>query len=282
MKKLILIFVVLFTGAESFAQVGINTTNPRQELHVGGATENVRVEGLNNPNHRDNLGPNSTTKVFVNEYGDLTLGSIGDADIVLLIDATNYLDDVEDPTSIIIQTGNNFGYNPAGMPTGGLVANSFTLTRNAILEINYSVSWSIYNEIWLDKKRIDDFRARVIQTGVYFIDTSTETPIINDVDGNPINGGPWCIDTNSGNTGCLEWGGLLALTGQFYNNGSPSSGAFKGFNNTASDYVKLGPGTYTALFAAYVQVEVTNGAGAAKVYLGSDKDELQIIAHYYN
>lgn len=282
MKKFIFIFMLLFLVVNTFAQVGINTIDPQQAVHVAGATENVRIDGLNETNNSNNLGSGSTSIVYVDANGDLTLGGTGDANVTLLIDSDNYLIDDENPFNVIIQTGVNFGYNPAGVPVGGIAANSFTLTGNAILEINYSVSWSIYNEISLEKKRIDDLRARVIQTGIYFVDSATEVPIINDVDGNPINGGPWCIDTNSSGSGCLEYGGLLALTGQFYNNGDGKNGAYKGFKNTASDYVKLGPGTYTALFAAYLQVEVIIGAGAAKMYLGSGKDELQIVAYYYD
>lgn len=277
-----LIITLLFWTSLTFGQVGINTTNPTRGMHVAGASENVRVEGLSALNNESNLGPGATTRVFANADGDLVLGTLDDSNIMMLVDTDNYLNNVENPTSIIVQTGNNFGYNPAGVPVAGIVGASFTLTQNAILEINYSVSWSIYDANALDKKRLDDLRARVIQTGIYFIDTATEVPIINDADGYPINGGPWCIDTNASGDGCLEWGGLLALTGQFYNNGNADRGAYNNFRNTASDYVKLGPGTYTALFAARVQVEVTNGAGAAKMYLGSGNDTLQIVAYYYD
>jgi len=281
MKKLYLFFWMFLLVFEILAQVGINNTNPQRGVHLSGATENVRIEGLNALNNNNNLGPGSTSKVYVNSEGDLVLGDTGDTRLSLLVDTNNYLENVENPTSIIIQTGVNFGYNTAGIPVGGIVGASFTLTQNAILEVNYSVTWSIYDANSLDKKRLDDLRARVIQTGIYFIDTATEVPIVNDLDGIPINGGPWCIDTNSSGNGCLEYGGLLGLTGQFYNNGSQVRGSYKNIRNTASDYVKLGPGTYTALFAARVQVEVITGGGAAKMYLGSGNDNLQIIAHYY-
>jgi hypothetical protein len=281
MKKLFFLLVFLFFFTEISAQVGINTSTPVRGVHVGGAVENVRVEGLNAVNNSDNLGSASTSRVYVDANGDLVLGDEEDVNVAFLVDSDNYLKNVENPTSIVVQTGNNFGYNIAGDPVLGIVGASFTLTQNAILEINYSVSWSIYDANSLDKKRLDDLRARVVQTGIFFIDTATEVAIINDVDGNPINGGPWCIDTNSAGTGCLQYGGLLGLTGQFYNNGNAERGAYNNFRNTASDYVKLGPGTYTALFAARVQVEVTTGAGAAKLYLGSGNDTLQIIAYYY-
>jgi len=267
--------------ALSFSQIGINTTNPQRGVHVAGSDANVRVEGLNSANNTNNLGAGATSRVYVDANGDLVLGTLNDSSFQLLVDTDNYLENVEDPTSLIVQTGTNFGFNPAGDPVEGIIGASFTLTENAILEINYSVSWSIYDENALDKKRIDDNRARVITTGIYFIDTATEVPIINDVNGSPINGGPWCVDTNAAGTGCLVWGGLLAMTAQFYNNTDDVRGAYNNFRNTATDYVKLGPGTYTALFAARIQVQDTNGAGAAKMYLGSGNDTLQIVAYYY-
>ncbi|MBL4663747.1 MAG: hypothetical protein JKY22_09400 [Flavobacteriaceae bacterium] len=100
------------------------------------------------------------------------------------------------------------------------------------------------------------------------------------MDGAPINGGPWCINVNAAGNSCLEFGGLLAINGQFYNNSNSRNGAYQNYLNTASDYVKLGPGTYIALFAAQMAIGSTIGAGAAKLYLGSGKDDLQIIAHY--
>ena len=283
MKKIALV-IVFMSGLSSFCQVGINTDTPLRGIHIGGSDKNVRVEGLNEINHDENLGAGSTTRVYVNGDGDLTLGGDSEVDIELLVDTDNYLNNVENPTSVIIQTGTNLGYNTAGVPVGGINGASFTLTQNAILEVNYSVSYSIYDANALDKKRLDDLRARVIQTGIYFIDTATEIPIIFDASEPPvaINGGPWCIDTTPTGDNCLEWGGLLALAAQYYNNGSQVRGSYKNMRITASDYVRLGPGTYTALFAARVQVEETGGFGAAKMYLGSGNDELQIIAYYYD
>lgn len=278
---------IIFIGIVSFslnAQVGINTTDPQQTVHVAGNTANVRVDGLNETNNTANLGSNSTTRVYVNADGDLILGSSSQT-VELLVDSENYLEDVEDPTSLVNQTGNAFGYEIAGNPLD-FAGDQFTLTKNAILEVNYSVTWSVYKTSG-SNGRIEDSHARVVQTGLYFRTVTDPTDpydgpaVINDVDGVPINGGPWCIDVNASGTICQETGGLIALNGQFYVNSHKGKGAYKNFKNTGTDYVKLGPGTYVALFAGQLAVGDVSGTGAVKMYLGAGKDELQIIAHYY-
>ena len=281
------LYFVIFIGIASLslnAKVGINNTDPQQTVHVSGTTANVRVDGLNETNNTANLGSDSTTRVYVNADGDLILGSSSQT-VELLVDSENYLDDVEDPTSLVNQTGNAFGYEIAGYPLD-FAGDQFTLTKNAILEVNYSVTWSVYKTSG-DNGRIADTHGRVIQTGLYFrtvtdpSDPYDGPAVINDVDGIPINGGPWCIDVNASGTVCQETGGLIALNGQFYVNSHKGKGAYKNFKKTGTDYVKLGPGTYVALFAGQLAVGDVSGTGAVKMYLGKGKDELQIIAHYY-
>lgn len=282
----VLICHMLFLSLK--AQVGINTTNPQELVHVAGATENVRVEGLNASNNEDNLGSESTTRVFVDAQGNLVLGALDD-NANLFIDYGNYLNDAETPVSMVIQTGTGLGYSPVAEPIDwpGCV---FTLTQNAILEVNYSVSWSIYDAQSLVKKRIFDNQARVIHTGVYFIEVNdlsdpykpTNTPVVYDADGNYINGQPWCIDPTSSESNCGDWAGLIALNGQFYSNYNSEVGEYRDLQTTGSDYVKLPPGTYAALFACKLEVESTVGTGAAKLWLGSGQDELQIRIYYYD
>lgn len=259
----------------SNAQVGINTQNPQEELHVAGPTSNIRIDGLNEINNPNNLGVAKSSKVFVNEFGDLVLGALNN-NVQLIFDSDNYLNDVQNPTSLILQTGEGDGFSQAGIPTLGLDA-SFTLTAPAIVEVNYSVSWNVGKNV-TSTSRIDDFRARVVQTGMYFRkDNYLGEPIINDYFGNPINGYSLCIASS-----CSEMAGMIAVSGQIYNNSSIKSGEWRNFRNTASDYVILGPGTYTPMFAAQLEVGDTNSTGAIKMYLGVENDEVQIIAYYFN
>ncbi len=275
MKFIYIYPTVLFFSLATSQNVGINTTNPQEELHVSGNTSTIRVEGLNEINNVNNLGEQSTSRVFVNEFGDLVLGEMTD-NVQLIFDSENYLRDVANPTSIILQTGEGDGFSQAGIPTLGMAA-SFTLTAPAVVEINYSVSWTVGKNFSVIHK-IDDYRARTVQTGVYFRRDNYMGPaVVNDYFGNPINGGALCITST-----CSEQAGLIAINGQIYNNESKTEGEFRNYRNSASDYVVLGPGTYTPMFAAQLEVGDTNATGAVKMYLGVDKDEMQVIAHYFN
>lgn len=269
-------YLIFLVTVNMFSQnVGIKTTSPEEELHIAGETSTIRVEGLNEINNINNLGTNSTSKVFVNQFGDLVLGELKD-NIQLIFDSENYLRDVQNPTSLILQTGEGSGFSQAGIPTLGLAA-SFTLTAPAVVEINYSVSWNLGKNA-TPTSRIDDYRARVVQTGVYFrLNDYTGPPVVNDYFGNPINGGALCI-----NSSCTQVAGMIGINGQIYNNEDKDEGVWSGFRNSASDYVVLGPGTYTPMFAGILFVASTNGMGQVSMQVGRGDDEVVIIAHYYN
>lgn len=279
MKRYIIIFSFLFSSS-LIAQVGVNTNTPKQTLHVAGATEGIKVEGLDAINNVNNLGAGSSTRVYVDADGDLTLASAS-RNVEILFDSENYLEDAVTPDNLVNQTGVNFGYNIAGVPAAGIAGSTFTLTKPAIIEVNYSVSWQLYKVAGFSG-RVDDQRARAIQTGIFFRDATTMAPVLVDIDGNNINGGPWCIDVNSSGTICLEKAGMIGLNAQFYNNSDARNGEYRNYHNTASDYVKLPPGKYIAYFAAQLLVGETIGTGAVKMHLGTQNDDLQIIAHYYD
>lgn len=285
------------------SQVGINTTNPQQTLHVAGQTENVRVEGLNYPNNPNNVGPGSTTRVFVDAQGNLVLGGVEDLP-PLLIDSPNYLEDQETPENIVIQVGHGTGYTATASPVDW-ADKVFTLVDTAIVEVSYSVTWNIYNQIDDKRKRIDDNRARVVHTGFYFMkifDNGCQTPycgqpesvptcdpsnttdncyVVKDADDNFINGGPWCIRPVNENT-CTSYAGLVGLNGQYYTNSDSEHGEYQNLRTNGADYVKLPPGDYLGMFACKLEVEDTGGSGSAKLWLGPGKDELQIRIYYIN
>ena len=285
-RSLLYTFLVcLIVSIHTNGQIGINTTNPEEDLHIAGSNSLLLIDGFNDTNNTNNNGTNSNTRIFADTNGDFVLGDASD-NFFLAVNSDNYLDDVENPTSLVNQTGNSFGYTSAGNPSDA-IGSVFRLTRNAIVEINYSLSWSLYDASASPSKRIDDSRARVIQTGIYLrrvtnlFNPLSGPAVTHDLDGVAINGGPWCIDLNSSGTVCHETGGLLGISGQFYNNSDRRNGAYQNFTNRGTDYVKLGPGYYIAQFAAQVAVGVTSGSGASKMYLGSGDDNLQIAVHYY-
>jgi len=280
MMKNIIFYTLLITSASIFAQIGVNTTNPQEELHIEGATSTIRVEGLNFANNTLNLGTAENSKVYVDADGDLVLAS-QPQDVELLFNPANYLEDPLDTgganSNQINQTGVGSGYSEGGWPRQtGPGLSTFTLTKNAIVEINYSLSYEIYKS----GIGISDHHARTVQFYVYLrrngpanVNPSDANLVRNDVDGNPIN--------FAGNDGALGY------SGQFYTNGdSNGASGLEGFDRkfyaTGHDYVKLGPGTYTPMFAGVMFVANTAGTGAVKMQIGGGDDEIVVVAHYYN
>lgn len=273
MKKTLPILFI-FSSIFAFAQVGVNTTTPQEELHVAGANSNIRIEGLNAVNNPLNLGVNENTRVFANANGDLVLSTIP-TNIEVLFNPANYLADPLDTggadTNQVNQTGVGSGYSMAGWPRQtGAGLSTFTLTRPAIVEINYAVSYEIYKA----GLPIDDYHARTAQFYVYLRNGGPAgATIVNDYDGVPIN--------FAGNPGAMGY------SGNFYTNGSTAgAGGQEGFDKkfyaTGHDYIKLGPGTYCPMFAGILFVANTAGTGAVKMQMGGGDDEVIIVAHYYN
>ena len=85
MKKYLYSLIVMIP-AVFLGQVGIKTTNPQQGLHVGGATSTVKIDGLSYPTNPNNLGPGSSSRVFVDANGDLVLGTAQN-NLAILFDA---------------------------------------------------------------------------------------------------------------------------------------------------------------------------------------------------
>lgn len=274
MRK-ILYTITILANSFAFAQVGVNTTTPAEELHVAGPTSIIRVEGLNETNNPLNLGDRQNSRVYVDADGDLVLADTP-ADIGILFNPYNYLADPLDnggsDTNQVLQTGAGSGYDEVGWPREiGPGTSTFTLTEPAIVEVNYSLTYNLYKN---NSSNIDDPNARTAQFYIYFRRGSHTGPIVTtDYDGDPINfaGHP----------------GALAYSGNFYTNGqtngaSGREGFDKVFYATGHDYVKLPPGTYSPMFAATLFVANTNGAGSAKMQIGPGDDEVIIVAHYYN
>lgn len=245
MRKITCI-IALFSILKISAQVGIGTNLPQEEVHVAGATSTVRVEGLNAANNSLNNGVQGNSRVFVNNNDD-------------------YLKSDEASPSTFVQTGTGSGYQFIGEPALGGEGNSqFTLVNNAIVELNYAISWKLQKGGG-GNKFIGDGSARIVQSYVALYKwTLGGVPVglvTTDLDSQPVS--------------------FLGLSGQFHINNDENEGAEYFFNN-GTDFVKLGPGIYRPLFAVQVVVSSTNGYGAIKFVIGGGQDEMQAIAHYYN
>jgi hypothetical protein len=258
----------------AISQVGINTVTPQEELHVAGPNSTIRVEGLNETNNTLNLGNKENTRVYVNTSGDLVLSNVP-TNIAVLFNPANYLADPLDTggpdANVINQTGVGSGYAEAGWPRQtGPGLSTFTLTRPAIVEINYALTYEIYKS----GIPIDDYHARTAQFYVYLRSNAPNGAIVTtDYDGNPVD--------FAGNPGALGY------SGNFYTNGSSlgaggGEGTGKEFYATGHDYIKLGPGTYCPMFSGILFVANTGGTGAVKMQIGGGDDEVIVVAHYYN
>lgn len=237
MKKLFFLLIPVFT----FSQVGIYTTNPESTLHVAGESSNVKIEGLSAQYNPNNLGDESTTRVYVDKYGDLVLGDRND-NIRFIMDSEDYIPNNREQKVVQTGTGDNFTY----LVPNDYTFPSFTLTDDAIIEINYSLSWRIERNV---PRKIDDNGARTVKSTVFIYDHATSTYLPT----------------------------TYALTAQFYSNGNSERGADRFFYNTGTDYVFLPAGTYTVHFGGLLGAEGNDNVFS---YFGADKDQLQILAYY--
>lgn len=169
MKKLLLItvFAVSLLTYGQNGNVGINENNPQQRLHLGSATGTIRVDGLNSSNNTYNGGgTDKTYPLYVDSNGDLTLQTTAFQN--------SDGNDAFISTAPIVSTVTIL---PAALPNDGyeaaqITSYTFTVDRNTILEIKYSLSIEVYQDAALTKVR--DAYARNI-TNFFTLDTPVLT-----------------------------------------------------------------------------------------------------------
>lgn len=154
MNKNIFFTLLYFLSVSAlYSQVGIGTTNPQQELHIAGNSSTIRVEGLNNTNNTNNLGASQTYPIHVNQNGDLLVPP-SPSGVVSLINNQNPMG-----STINVQTTTNGGGNYQE-----LYHRAFTLTKPALVFVNYSISYDVQN--FANTDIVTDGRAKMIQTYV--------------------------------------------------------------------------------------------------------------------
>lgn len=163
MKRLVG-YIFLLGITPCLGQVGINTDNPRQSLHIAGATGTLRVESLNSVNNVHNGGDvngdldltNDTFPLYVDANGDFTL----ELQTIAASDDGDAFEDSSLPTSSIFLPASDID----GEITTVITTYTITVNRAAILEVKYGVSFNVYANVF--KTPINDKLARRIENFV--------------------------------------------------------------------------------------------------------------------
>lgn len=246
MRNTYLLFALLvchFLQAQT-GSVGIGTTNPQQKLHLGNSVGTLRVESLdkdNNPANGGNITPTATYPLYVDSNGilSLKLATLANSDGSDAIDHTTI------PTSTIRMT--------TGDADGKVEATFFTytinVTRAAILEVKYSVSFEVYqSEVAGTLTMIRDGGARRVST-YYTLDALPRK--YGQASRNYLN-------NNINNPAPFSSLDRLGAVGPLF--------------NSSTTYVQLTPGVHTLKFKAEVSSNLP--AMATYVRLAIDTDSV--------
>ena len=139
-----------------FGQVGINTADPQEALHIAGSDSNIRVEGLNNANNANNLGGVNNYNMMVDTNGDLSLGLQSG-----LLSSESKL-----PSTVTVQSTVS-----AGLNSGELYQENFTLSQRALVVITYNVA--IEFKSYDGSAKLKDGRAKIAHNYFYIGDGTT-------------------------------------------------------------------------------------------------------------
>lgn len=254
MRKILHLLLTNFICFTAYCQtngVGINETTPEQNLHLGSQTGTIRVDGLNATNNSYNGGEvDKTYPLFVDENGDMTLETTAynnsDGN-----DAYLSTDPINSELSITLAQAND-GYEAIE-----ITSFNFTVSRNTVLEIKYSLSIEVFRNSAL--ALIQDPYARNI-TNFFTLDEVVLTPTSRRYAAhskcymnynNPFVKANGTIDTTKPNLALPN-----ASTGYIYNSGT--------------SYVYLTPGSHTLRFYGTVCSGTNNRATFVKFAGGPD------------
>ncbi|MCW5520655.1 hypothetical protein J1N09_12445 [Aureitalea sp. L0-47] len=159
-KKYLFLLSLLLGGISANGQVGINTTDPQQSLHIAGTTGTLRIESLNSTNNSYNGGDangdldltNDTYPLYVDENGDFTLE--------LSVFEDNAGIDAFDDTTLSTSTVTLLGTSLTGGQRTTIQSYTITVPRSVLLEVKYGMSARVYADN--SYSTITDNRARRI------------------------------------------------------------------------------------------------------------------------
>ncbi|WP_375238583.1 hypothetical protein [Aurantibacter sp.] len=230
------ILVLLLFTIQISAQVGVNTTDPQQTLHVGSNTGTVRIESLDGDNSPYNAGDvdgdldftNNTYNLYVDALGNLTT----EFKPLYNSNGSDAVDDAAIPVNFVTLTNSDTD----GQADVQITLFEVTVARPAILEVKYNLSFDVYLDA--AKTVISDNYARRIST--YFVISGVGTRKYGPV------------------SKCYSSGSTLSITGPMYNASTayiqlPAAGKYDiQFYGEVSSNVKGGGGGTTSK-AAYVE-----------------------------
>ena len=181
MKKILISCAVIFTYSLS-AQVGVDTSDPQQKLHISGESTitngvvgpTIRVDGLNEANNAPVSSDIGIKPVYANPYGDLILmnDSISSG-YGYLYGGNTAADDIPFIISDSINLGNNSQiavYEGGQASTTVIKFIEFTLPTKSLVHFNKSVSLNFVtnedtpNVISDDIPRFADVSFRVVES----------------------------------------------------------------------------------------------------------------------
>lgn len=179
MKKTVFYIAFILSCNFSFAQVGIGTNNPQQELHIAGSNSTIRIESLNSTNEPLlNVSP-KLAPVYVTGDGDLTLnppgfttgGGVGTNEpLNFLISIPNFVPNGPFGDGTVV--ANPVGVNSA---TSQIVSVPFSSPQEALVEVRYAMTIDLSDQFLpaASASTFDDISARAIRC-YFYIDLNSD------------------------------------------------------------------------------------------------------------
>lgn len=220
-RYLFLLFTVSLT-----AQVGVDTLDPQQKLHIGTPSGTLRVESLNGVNSEYNGGDvdgdldltNNTYPLYVDDLGNLTT----EFKPLYNSNGSDAVDDATIPINFVSLASNDTD----GQADVQITLFEVNVSRPAILEVKYNLSFDVY--LNSAKTVISDNFARRIST--YFVVNNYGTRKYGPV------------------SKCYSSGSTTSITGVMY--------------NASTAYIQLpAAGKYEIKFYGEVSSNVKGGGG---------------------